>query len=186
MRASWSEEYIVLAMLAEGSAHGYGLHRALMGDEVLARIWKIRRSQLYFLLTKLVERGWVKSSPQRGGRGPARMMYRLSRSGRGALHRWLRTPVPAPRDLRGQFVAKLYLALRTSPTMARTLVLRQRATLRQWLQRHPSAQLTTGPAAQVLGLREAQTRAAIEYLEDLAHSRFFRSRPLRARARQAG
>jgi hypothetical protein len=87
-------------------------------------------------------------------------------TGRRALQKWLRTPVSAPRELRAAFVAKLYLAMQRGPGLAHTLLNRQRRILQRRLQRE--APLTRGdPAAAALGIRSAQTQAALDYLDEL-------------------
>lgn len=175
MEGSWPQEFILLAMLREGPEHGYRLHHRLTEDPVLSRIWKIKLSQMYFLLSKVVRRGWVRRAWRRGRQGPPRAEFSITARGRTALRRWLAAPVEAPRELRGAFVAKLYLAYRGSPTAARSLVGRQRNALRAWQRRHTRGQPRMGMASAVLRIRDVQTQAAIVYLGQLWRSRVFRA-----------
>jgi DNA-binding PadR family transcriptional regulator len=176
MKSSWPEEFILLALLRDGPEHGYRLHRRLGEDPVLSRIWTIKQSQMYFLLSKLVRRGWVRSARRKGLKGPPRTEFSITPNGRTALSRWLAAPVQAPRELRGAFVAKLYLAYRDSPTAARSLVGKQRNILRAWQRRHAHDLPRAEVASVVLGIRDVQTKAAIEYLDGLWRSHLFRHR----------
>ena len=161
----------MLALLREKPEHGYGLHRRLQGDDLLSRVWTIRQSQVYFLLSKLVRRRWVHRQRKGGGQGPPRAEFEITPAGRAALRRWMKTPVRAPRELRGAFAAKLYFTLlSSSPPAARSLVARQRSALRSWLTRHREGLPRSGPAAAVLRLRDVQTEAALTYLDRLEPS----------------
>lgn len=160
----------MLALLRENPEHGYGLHRRLKDDALLSRVWTIRQSQVYFLLSKLVRRRWVRRHRSAGGQGPPRTEFEITPAGRAALRRWMKTPVRAPRELRAAFAAKLYFALQSSPPAARNLVAGQISVLRSWLSRHRQGLPRSGPAAAVLRIRDVQTEAALAYLDRLEPS----------------
>ena len=181
VKGSWPQEFILLAMLREGPEHGYRLHHRLTEDSVLSRIWTIKLSQMYFLLSKVVRRGWVRRAWRRGRQGPPRAEFSITAKGRTALRQWLAEPVEAPRELRGAFVAKLYLSYQGSPAAARSLVSRQRNALRAWQRRHTRGQPRTGMASAALRIRDVQTQAAIVYLGQLWRSRAFRAHRTRSK-----
>lgn len=71
--------YLVLALLAEGEAHGYELQRQVHDRGF--RFWtNIQRSSIYGALKRLEREGLVRSELREGG-GPARKVYRLTEDG---------------------------------------------------------------------------------------------------------
>src|SRR3989304_2085690 len=104
--AAWSQEFILMALLVERPDHGYGLFRRLQDDPGWGRIWRIQRSELYFLLRKLTARGWVrplleeKAGGGRAGGGPPAPKGGPPPRGRGRLMEGIQTPVSSPRGRR--------------------------------------------------------------------------------------
>ena len=184
--APWSQEFILMALLVERPDHGYGLFRRLQDDPGWGRIWRIQRSELYFLLRKLTARGWVRPVQEERAGGPTRSKVGPTSLGRRRLMEWIRTPVSSPRDLRAAFVAKLYLAMQRGPRLARTLLGRQRQVLRRRL-RQEGAPHRLDPVTAVLGVRSAQTLAVLAYLDELEATWLPRERRTKlARASKAG
>jgi len=171
-----------MALLVDRPDHGYGLFRRLQDDPGWGRIWTIQRSELYFLLRKLTARGWVRPLLEEKAGGPTRSKVGPTPLGRRRLMEWIRTPVSSPRDLRTAFVAKLYLAMQRGPKSARALLGRQRRVLRLRLRKegviHKTDQVTA-----ILGVRSAQTRAVLIYLDELETTwlrRVHQKKPARA------
>ena len=133
MKADWPSENILLGLLAEKPMHGYELAQRAHADEALRAIWRIERSEVYFLLGKLYKAGFVGESSEQKGNGPARVVYGLTEAGREELNRWLRTPEQYPRNLRSALLARVYLALRQDPLIALDLIDAQRRVLEEWL-----------------------------------------------------
>lgn len=167
MQATWSSEYVPLALLCERPMHGYELYQLVRADETLRAIWRIERSQLYFLLRKLQDLGYISEKAEEQSGGPPRQIYAPTRAGRAALNRWLHTPEPYPRDLRTAFLAKLYLALRSQPQAAVELVEAQKRVLREWAARRREWAAGDGLVALVHSLRLAQVEAALTWLDDV-------------------
>ncbi len=167
MQSTWPAEYLLLGLLAEQPMHGYELAQRLTDDEALCAIWHIERSQVYFLLGKLIERGHIVESAEERAGGPPRVIYEPTAVGRAALLAWLRQPESSPRSLRAAFLAKLYLAIRTYPDIAAGLMAEQRRTLADWAARHRSAATGEGFAALVHRVRLAQVEAALQALDEV-------------------
>jgi DNA-binding PadR family transcriptional regulator len=163
---SWPQEFILLALLAEQPDHGYGLHRRLQADPGWGQIWRIQRSEVYFLLRKLSATGLVRPLAVEKGGGPTRSKLAPTPLGRRRLREWMQSPVSSPRELRAAFVAKLYLALQDGPRVARTLVDRQRQLLRRRLREEKKPPRGRAIHA-ALEIRSVQTRAALAYLDGL-------------------
>lgn len=97
----------------------------------------------------------------------------------------METPVASPRELRAAFVAKLYMAMQHGARPARMLLDRQRKILRRRLSQEKTARREDLVNA-ALGVRSAQTKAVLEYLDDLERAwlpRRPRSKPARSARR---
>jgi hypothetical protein len=100
----------------------------------------------------------------------------MSSSGRAELRRWLTEPVARTREIRLDFLVKLYLALLLDPALAVRLVDEQRQlcarlveSLSSRLRRAQVGEKQAADAANfgdmVLDMRLAQTRAALAWLD---------------------
>ena len=100
--------YPILALLAEGPAHGYELKQAF--DERFGAVWPpINVGQIYNTLAALERDNLLRSEevPQRGA--PPRRVYELTEEGRGVLKEWMIAPSPTP-TLKEESILKLVLA----------------------------------------------------------------------------
>src|SRR5829696_68922 len=164
-------EYALLGLLAVrgGAGYGYDLARHFGGRSgPLGEIIRLEPGMLYHHLKKLARDRLVTTTVEEQSGRPARQTHAITEAGRGALDRWLREPVRATREIRLDFLLKLFFARQLDPTLARSLVAYQRRVCDDLAasltaQRgsldaeEASADLFT---RQVLDLRLAQTRAA--------------------------
>jgi DNA-binding PadR family transcriptional regulator len=81
--------HVILGLLADRPDHAYALKRRLSPG--LPREQLINDGVLYPLLAKLESEGLVSSVERPGGRGRPRRVYSVTRSGRAAFRRWLRS-----------------------------------------------------------------------------------------------
>jgi DNA-binding PadR family transcriptional regulator len=134
---------------------------------------------LYHHLKKLAKAGWLSSTVEPQGARPPRQVYQITDAGRQELERWLREPVVRTREIRLEFLVKLYFARRIDGDLVRRLIAEQQETFAR-LEESLTSQLDAldieNPADDqvfsrlVLELRVAQTRAAIEWLRRAAVS----------------
>ena len=126
-------EHALLGFVREEPRHGYAIYQELTDPAGLWVVWRIKQSQLYALLSKLEDRGYLAASvePQEGR--PPRKVYHLTPAGEEAFRAWLERPVEHGRQLRMDFMAKLYFARREGAEAVAALIDRQRATCQQWL-----------------------------------------------------
>jgi DNA-binding PadR family transcriptional regulator len=160
-----------------GAGYGYDLARHFGAGQPLAEIIHLEPGMLYHHLKRLDRAGWVEGWLEPQGSRPPRQVYRITAAGREELRRWLAEPVARTREIRLEFLVKLYFARRLDPGLAVRLVAEQRARLGQLeasLAEQVSALATepdrTGDRAftrLVLDLRLAQTSAAIAWLEQV-------------------
>ncbi|MCL5125248.1 MAG: PadR family transcriptional regulator [Deltaproteobacteria bacterium] len=113
-------EFAVLGALDGQDSHGYRLITFLQDN--LAGVCWLGRSQIYALLTKLEHEGLVKFERMEQENFPARKVYELTTQGRNVLNEWLLKPVSYMRDLRVEFLIKLFFARLKSTTVEQNLL----------------------------------------------------------------
>ena len=102
--------FAVLGFLCERSLHGYELAQRI--ERGLGALWRIATSQLYAVLHRLEALGLATAHVEELDARPARTVYRITDEGREAFEQWLRTPVAHLRDMRVEFLAKVYFLRR--------------------------------------------------------------------------
>ncbi len=156
-----------MGLLARGPRHGYELKKEI--ERSLRPIWHIATSRLYLALARLENEGLIRGEPQSTG-GRSRRVYRLTEAGKGKLWEWLRSPVPALRDLRVEFLAKIYFLLELAPTEVPGLIAAEIDTLERLLDRLQRGEppYAGSPIAEcVRGFRLGQVDAALTWLRTL-------------------
>jgi PadR family transcriptional regulator AphA len=164
-------EHALLGVLASsegGAGHGYDLARSFAPGAPLGSVLHLEAGMIYHHVKKLEKLGWVRLISD-GGRRPGRRTVAITGEGRSELRRWLAEPVQHTREVRLEFLVKLYLALRLDRATAKRLVSEQRALLaevRESLTREPVPTPATVPefGALVRDLRARQTEAANSWL----------------------
>jgi len=99
-------EYALLGSIINGATYGYEIQRFL--KECLGSIWRIPTSQLYALLKKMEDRGLVRSKVELQDDRPSKRVFHATENGVAAFNKWLITPCKRVRDIRIEFLAKLY------------------------------------------------------------------------------
>jgi PadR family transcriptional regulator AphA len=164
-RQPLTTEHILLGYLAEHPMHGYELHQRLEDPATLGTVWRVKQAQLYALLTKLEGDGLVESTLEPQDPKPPRKIFNLTEAGQATLDHWLRIPVPHGRELRIEFLAKLYFARRQQPATALALIEAQTVLLHQWLAQNPTPPQTDTYRYLVHAFRAGQIQAMLEWLE---------------------
>jgi PadR family transcriptional regulator, regulatory protein AphA len=167
MKADWPSENVILGLLAEQPMHGYELAARVRDDEALRAIWRIERSEVYFLLGKLYKCGYIAEGREQSESGPERVVYSATERGLKALADWLHTPEPYPRNLRTALLARVYIALRRDPRIALELIDAQEQVLRDWLAQASAHSSANDVVRVVHAFRSAQVRATLEALDEL-------------------
>lgn len=175
-------EHALLGLIAHvgGSAHGYELARHFDAGQSLGDVMHIEQSMLYQHLKKLERRGLLTVSLQPQGTRPPRQVYRITADGHAELRRWLAEPVARTREIRLDFLVKLFFAFQLNRVQASRLIAEQQGVCTEL-----AATLAAQAAAlgdprspqlpdhetrfqrMVLSLRLAQTRAAAGWLQRL-------------------
>lgn len=139
-----SIELSLLGFLIEEPAYGYEIYQRLRASNGLWQVWRMKQSQLYALLKGLEAQGLVDSTfaPQPGR--PARKMLTLTDTGRQAFLDWVHSPVERGREMRIEFLAKLYFALQMDVAQVDQLIATQRGICQTWQDEMPGSD-TLGP-----------------------------------------
>ncbi len=125
-------EYVLLGFVDQQPTHGYDLYKQLQSSDI-DLVWKIKQSQLYALLDKLEELGLLASEQVSGEGYPQRKQYRTTTLGRQTFQAWMRSPVYHGREMRQEFLARLYFARLDDSETVQELVEAQREACQGWL-----------------------------------------------------
>ncbi|MDQ3467072.1 MAG: PadR family transcriptional regulator [Chloroflexota bacterium] len=183
--AEMPAEHAILGLLAlgvrPGEGYGYDLARQFSPGQPLADVLRLEPGMLYHHLKKLERVGWVDAAVEPQDARPSRRVYTLTAAGRAELRRWLGAPVARTREIRLEFLVKLYFARRLDPARADQLIADQQETCRRLeaslvqQRRRLDASSKASDDAEgvtfqrlVLDLRLSQTRAAAAWLSEVA------------------
>jgi PadR family transcriptional regulator AphA len=126
-------EHALLGFLNQRPMHGYEIGQHLADSAGLGAVWRLKQSQLYALLSKLEEKGFIFATIEPQEARPPRKVYQLTERGRMIFLNWVQSPVSHGRQMRLDFLAKLYFARGVGLPAAKALVDQQRETCRGWL-----------------------------------------------------
>lgn len=114
------EGAVLGALLLHGEGHGYALNARI--SSALGPIWRIAPSRLYVTLSRLEEGALISGRmvPQAGR--PPRRVFRITPSGEEAFWNWATAPVRHLRDVRVEFIAKLYFLHLLAPDRMEGLI----------------------------------------------------------------
>jgi DNA-binding PadR family transcriptional regulator len=167
-------EYPLLGFLAMGPAHGYEICRVLRAE--IGSIRRLGKSQIYALLAKLEQDGLVMHERVGQENLPSKNVFTIAPEGRQLLMAWVSSPVTNFRDLRLEFLTKLYVAGQLGGDREEKLVRDQLAACH-----HRSEQLAnwkntarTELERRTMEFRLAVMRAAVSWLESLLADSFGR------------
>lgn len=165
-------EYGLLGFLREQAVHAYEIHQRLVQAEALGLVWRLKQSQVYALLSRLEDEGYIIGVAEPTSGGPPRRTLALTAAGRAAFEQWVAAPVTHGRDFRIEFMAKLFFAHQAAPAAAAQLIARQREECQTWLAglTAQAAQIGTGKPYDwlVLEFRAGQIRAILTWLDTSA------------------
>jgi PadR family transcriptional regulator AphA len=130
--ASLTIEHALLGFLQGQPKHGYAIHQELDDPTGLGPVWQIKLSQLYALLGKLEDAGYITATVEPQESKPPRKLYQLTAEGERAFSTWVQTPVQHGRSLRLEFLVKLYFARFEGKSSAADLLSAQRELCRDW------------------------------------------------------
>jgi DNA-binding PadR family transcriptional regulator len=156
-------EHALLGFLLQTPMHAYALHHTLMHSP-LGSVWRVKQSALYAMLTRLAGEGLLDAGEEditaRGKR-----VLNVTATGETAFMEWCVTPVPHPRDMRMEFLAKLYFLAQLPPHLRQKLIHAQQIHAHQWYE--PLDATLSRYAQQVRQFRNGQITAIQAWLTTL-------------------
>lgn len=162
-------EYAVLGLLREQPSYGYQLRGHLAPEASLGRVCPVEPAMVYAILRSLTGLDLIDGAWDDSGY-PPKAIYTVTDAGSAIFERWLRRPAARLREVRQEFLIKLYFALREDPGLALELLGAQAVAIEAYadeLEREREAR----PAAAgdfdafVIDSKVAAARATLEWLE---------------------
>lgn len=166
-RAALSVEHALLGYLLEQPLHGYDIFGRLREPKQLGAVWRLKQAHLYALLGRLEDEGLLTGESVAQETRPPKRLLHLTTAGRAAFDTWLRRPVRHGRELRIEFLAKLFWARRIGEDAAYRLVAVQRAECERWLAAENDDIARDEPYARlVTSFRRGQIEAMLRWLDE--------------------
>lgn len=160
-------EYAVLGLLLDGPMYGYEMARYFDRDE-LAEVCPIEQSMLYTYLRNVEARGMVAWVEERVGNRPPRKLFELTELGSEAIEQWLRQPVGRIREVRLEFLLKLYFLHRHDPDSERHLLDEQIAVCEAYVARQAARTPDTDFARLVARAKQTGAESTLNWLKAYA------------------
>lgn len=160
-------EYAVLGLVRQRPTYGYELQRQLSGSHGLARVCPVEPAMVYAVLKslsglELIDGEWDTREY------PPKAIYAATADGDAEFLRWLRRPVGRIREMRRDFLVKLYFALDEDRQIALDLVEAQVEVCEAYADGAARALSDAEPGSFdgiVLASRETAARLTKEWLE---------------------
>ncbi len=99
-----SLDHALLVSLLEKPSSGYELARRF--DRSIGYFWHATHQQIYKVLARMEEAGWISGEVQAGEAAPDRKLFSVTGAGRGEVSRWLAEPTE-PEGIRDSLMVKL-------------------------------------------------------------------------------
>ncbi len=104
---------MILGLLYEGPSHPYRLLKEL--NKIFSHVWSTSQSQLYLLLERLYSKGLVSYELISQGPRPPQKLFSITEDGKRSFENWLLTPTFQIRNMRVDFIPKVYFLLNLFP-----------------------------------------------------------------------
>ena len=161
-------DYAILGLLTLSPRHGYELLPYFSRNGELGLVCTLGTPRLYALLHALEELGLVQCETSQLSSGPPRKVYSLTDDGGEAFRTWLSRPIRRLRQIRQDFLLKLYFARQTAGHETTDLIEGQIAACRavaDELQAEADAEPPDSFARLVYQSRKATADATVIWLE---------------------
>lgn len=160
-------EYILLGLIRRQPVHGYDLLRHWNEPGGIGLVWQVKTGRLYAALEKLEQLGSLHPNVIATEFSPLRKEYQITPSGEQIFLDWMKTPVPAARDFRQDFLAKVYFSNEVPPGLMTDLFHQQKLVSSGWLASLQSRLIQANPyEQQVLSFRIHQVKSILNWLNE--------------------
>jgi len=161
-----SAENALLGILMTGPKHGYELHSYV--STKMNQFWDLSMSQVYALLKRLEGNGVVVSQEEWQERRPAKKIFTLTPRGKERFLGWISSPVEHVRDVRIEFLAKLFFVRELHLKEELTLIDKQIDVLQEKLRaiENLKEKITDEFQRVLYSFKASQTTAALDWLRE--------------------
>jgi DNA-binding PadR family transcriptional regulator len=157
-------EYAILGALMKHPMHGYEIYRFLSSS--LSGVWYVGMSNMYGTLKRLEADGHVTSAVETDGNRPAKRVFVTTENGREFFRDWISKPVQNIRDMRVEFITKLYFFRELGLSGGDELVERQKTVCREILDSlSPPAPGGSDFGRLLFDFRSCQIQSILSWLE---------------------
>jgi len=163
--------YAILGLLRERPMHGYEIARHFKPEADLGQVVPADMSTIYTFLKDLQEHGLIRGERETVGARPPRTVFSLTAEAEPLFLDWLRHPVARMREVRLDFLLKLYFTRQLGTAEAKSLVKAQIAACQSYLERQQASTRDLDPAsfeALVLESKLTAAESMLEWLNRLA------------------
>ncbi|MGE0681544.1 MAG: PadR family transcriptional regulator [Candidatus Binatia bacterium] len=163
--------YAILGLLRERPMHGYEIAQHFKPEEDLGQVMPADISTIYTFLKDLQERGLIYGEQVIVGARPPRKVFSLADDAEAFFLEWLRRPVARMREVRLDFLLKLYFAQQLGAAEAKALVKAQLSACRDYLERqriHSQHIASTSFESLVLESKLTAAESIVEWLNRIA------------------
>ena len=161
-------EYAVLGLLLSRPMHGYEMARYFDRDD-LSEVCPIEQSMLYTYIRNIEDRGLVSWTEVRVGLRPPRKLHELNAAGREVIEAWLDEPVQRLREVRLEFLLKLYFLHTLDLLREQALLAKQIGICEEYYDRLLGRELATaGFARLVAASKRSGAESTLNWLREYA------------------
>ena len=162
-----SPEYALLGILMTGPKHGYEMHSYFSSN--MHQFWRLSMSQIYALLKRMEKNGVVISKGEWQNNRPAKKIFSITQTGKEGFLNWICSPVNHVRNLRIEFMAKLFFIKELKLERATDIIDKQIEILQEklHLMQPPKEKIMMDEFQKALhSFKIAQTTSAINWLKE--------------------
>lgn len=152
--------YTILGLLYTRPMHGYEIARYFRPDTELGQVVPADMSTVYTFLKELQEQGLICGERITVGSRPPRTVFSVTREAEALFLDWLHRPVARMREVRLDFLLKLYFLRHRDVAEVQALVEAQITACRRYLDRLKAAQRELDPTGFEYLVLESKLNAA--------------------------
>ncbi len=162
--------FAILGFFLEKPYHGYELYKHMSQSVEFKGIWRIKQSLFYGYLDKFFQEGYLDQRILEGDPYPARKEYSLTDEGKKFILSWIEKPVIHGREMRQEFLAKLFFAMKLDLQKGLSLIDNQKVECESWLDQISFAEEPNHSTYQslIFQYRIRQIQAMIDWLQYVA------------------
>jgi DNA-binding PadR family transcriptional regulator len=162
----------LLGFFFEKPNYGYEIYKYISNETSFFKIWFLKRSQFYGFLERLFTENYLSEKFIEGEQYPDRRIFSITDAGVKKLEDWIITPVNHGREMRQEFLAKLFIAHKIQKKKIKTLVGNQQIICAQWKHEQEKELLVENDQFQklLINYRKMQIQSMLDWLDQISLS----------------